>query len=452
MIPTSSHYWLQNANVPACLLSGTDTASINGQNREGLTVVHLEIQSGAIAQIIPATDDDFGETEVVNCQHGIVWPCFVDIHTHLDKAHIWPRSPNPDGTFKGALDTVLKDSAVYWTAEDLYRRMEFALKCSYAHGTQAIRTHLDSGGNLAKISWEVFNTLQTEWADRITLQAVSLVPLEDFLTPAGEKLADQVAAYGGVLGGVAYMNPEIDRQIDRVFTLAKERQLDLDFHTDENGDPNSITLRKVAIAAIRHQFNGQIVCGHCCSLALQDPVAVNQTLDLVKQARIGIISLPLCNLYLQDRQYTGVEVKVNQHLSIRQPITPRWRGITPVHELQQQGIPVAIASDNCRDPFYGFGDHDVLEVFNQGVRIAHLDHDYGNWPQVVTKIPAELMGLSKVGQLYVGQNADLILFKARSFSELLSRPQSDRVLLRKGKIVNRVLPDYRELDDIVIHV
>ncbi len=32
----------------------------------------------------------------------MVLPCFVDAHTHLDKGHIGPRSPNPDGTFAGA--------------------------------------------------------------------------------------------------------------------------------------------------------------------------------------------------------------------------------------------------------------------------------------------------------------------------------------------------------------
>jgi cytosine/creatinine deaminase len=25
------------------------------------------------------------------------------------------------------------------------------------------------------------------------------------------------------------------------------------------------------------------------------------------------------------------------------------------------GIPLALASDNCRDPFYGYGDHDLVE-------------------------------------------------------------------------------------------
>ncbi|UWU49795.1 hypothetical protein APLC1_4675 [Limnospira platensis C1] len=107
----------------------------------------------------------------------------MDLHTHLDKGHIWQRSPNPDGTFTGALNTAISDSEKYWTPEDIYQRMEFGLKCSYAHGTQAIRTHLDSAGKLTEISWEVLNSLREKWCDRLFLQAVSLVSLDYYLTP-----------------------------------------------------------------------------------------------------------------------------------------------------------------------------------------------------------------------------------------------------------------------------
>lgn len=436
MIPTLSNYWLKNAQIPLYFLTGE--AIKLTPNREGLGLIDLEISSGAITQIVPAGSLETGETPVIDLQKRQVWPCFVDLHTHLDKGHIWERSPNPDGTFQSALETIWMDQT-HWNAEDIYRRMEFGLKCSYAQGTKAIRTHLDSGINLANISWDVFKSLQQEWSDQLILQAVSLVTLEDYLTPAGEKLADKVAELGGILGGVAYMNPEIDQQIYRVFTLAKERGLDLDLHTDENGDLNSITLRKVAETALRHQFSGQIICGHCCSLSVQPPEEVNQTLNLVKQAGIGIVSLPMCNLYLQGRKYQN-NFKT---------CTPRWRGVTLLHELKQHEIPVAVASDNCRDPFYGFGDHDGLEVFKMAVRIAHLDHPYEDWPNIVTQTPANLMQLSSVGRIGIGLPADLIIFKGRSFSELLSRSQHDRIVLRNGQKIETELPDYAELDDLV---
>lgn len=430
MIQNLQNYWVKNAYVPASLLVKGDLA----QNREGLCLVDLEIAQGAIAQIVPAGTSAASDTQAIDCKRGQVWPCFVDMHTHLDKGHIWERSPNPDGTFASALETAKADSQKYWQAEDVYRRMEFGIKCSYAHGTKAMRTHIDSFGEQAAISLGVFKILQKEWVDQVTLQAVSLVTLDYYQTPEGIALADRIAEVGGILGGVVYMNPDLDAQLDTVFTLAKEWSLNLDFHTDENDEPNSICLQKVADAVLRHEFTGKVICGHCCSLAVQTPEVVAKTLDLVKQAGIGIVSLPMCNLYLQDRQPNR---------------TPRWRGVTLLQEIKQHGIPAAVASDNCRDPFYGFGDHDVLEVFTQAVRIAHLDMAYSDSPCAVTKTAADLMGLPNVGRIGVGLPADLILFKGRSFSELLSRPQHDRIVLRKGKPIDTTLPDYAELDDLV---
>jgi cytosine/creatinine deaminase len=425
----SDHYWLMNAHVPVGLL-----ADDLGNGKE-FAFVDLEIKDGTIAQIIPAGTVHDPAITSLDLRRGQVWSCFVDMHTHLDKGHIWQRSPNLSGTFQNALETVQKDCKTHWKSEDVYRRMEFSLECSYAHGTQAIRTHIDSANGQAEISLEVFRELRQQWRDRLTLQAVSLVSLDYFLTPEGEQLADQIAEVKGVLGGVLWMNDDLDTQLDRTFALAQERHLNLDFHTDENNDPNSITLRRVAEAALRHQFSGQIICGHCCSLAVQSPEEAAKTIALVKAANIGIVSLPMCNLYLQDRQPA--------------PRTPYWRGVTLLHELNQQGVSVAVASDNCRDPFYGFGDHDMHEVFTQAVRIAQLDAPYGNWCRTVTTTPADLMGLS-IGRIKVGTPADLILFKARYYSELLSRSQHDRIVLRNGKAIETELPEYSKLDDLVL--
>jgi cytosine/creatinine deaminase len=437
MMFDSPHYWLRNAHVPLSLIVGGSKWVTRKLPIDNLLLVDIEIEAGTIAAITAAgafdtyTFDGYNVPSV-DRHGGIVWPCFVDLHTHLDKGHTWNRAPNPDGTFASALKTVQKDAAKHWHEDDVYRRLEFGLKCSYAHGTKAIRTHIDAAGKLAKISFGVFQELQRHWHDRLILQAVSLVSLDYYLTPAGEKLADLVAAVGGILGGVAFSNPDLLAQIDRTFALAKARNLDLDFHVDETSDPDSRCLHAIAAATIKHRYKHRVVCGHCCSLAVQPEAEALATIELVKKAGIGIVSLPMCNLYLQDRVPKR---------------TPRWRGITLLHELKNAGVPVAIASDNCRDPFYGFGDHDGLEVFNQSARIAHLDRPYGDWVNSITQTPANLMGLPSVGRIGAGLPADLVLFKARSFSELLSRSQHDRTVLRDGLAIDTTLPDYAELDD-----
>ncbi|MCD8490149.1 MAG: cytosine deaminase [Desertifilum sp.] len=433
MVFNPQSYWITNAHVAVSLLASLDGLETVPRTREDLLLVDLEICQGKIAQIVP--QGDRAAAPSYNLRGGQVWPCFVDMHTHLDKGHIWPRSPNLDGTFETALNIVPQDSSKNWDFEDTYRRFEFGLKCSYAQGTKAIRTHIDSAGPQVPASWEVFKTLKQEWQDKIDLQGVTIMPLDIFLTPEGEQLADRVTEAGGMLGGVTLMNPDLDAQLDRVFSLAKERQLDLDFHVDESLNPDDISLRHVAAATLRHNFPGRVTCDHCCSLSVQDPQTVAKTIELVKEAEIAIVSLPMCNLYLQDRQSAE---------------TPRLRGVTLVRELKAAGVPVIFASDNCRDPFYGFGDHDMLEVFTQSVRIAHLDIPYGDWPQAVTLTPAKVMNLPEVGQIGVGLPADLVLFKGRNYSELLARSQHDRIVLRNGQPIDTTLPEYAELDDLMV--
>jgi cytosine/creatinine deaminase len=440
-VPDTAHYWLTNARIPLSLLTGEDAPKepipwlAAAPQWEDLVAVNLEIKGGVIASLVPAAAAPPSDAPTCDLHQGLVWPCFVDIHTHLDKGQTWHRTANPSGTFEQALSQIDKDRVQHWRSEDLYRRITFGLKCAYAHGTRALRTHLDALDDQAEVSFSVFRTLRQEWAGRMELQASCLVPIEAF-NQDQTALADLVAESGGILGAVAYINPSLDQQLDQIFRLAQERGLSLDFHADESLNPEDMALRHVAQAKLRHDFKGQVVCGHCCSLSVQQQVVAEETIRWVKQAEIGIISLPMCNLFLQDRQIGRM---------------PRYRGVTLLPELKAQGVPVALSSDNTRDVFYAYGDLDGVEIFTQAVRIGQLDRPLGDWPQAVTAIPAALMELETPGFLAVGQPANLIGFKARTLNEMLSRPQGDRIVLRQGKAIDTNPPDYAELDDLLGH-
>ncbi|HEY9022028.1 MAG TPA: cytosine deaminase [Paracoccaceae bacterium] len=414
-LPQAPRLRLDNLTVPACLI---------GQGA-GLTRIGLTIADGRIV-------DGPGDV-TVDMRGAMVFPGFTDMHTHLDKGHIWPRAANPDGSFMGALTTVSADREAHWTAEDVRRRMDFALRCAYAHGTTAIRTHLDSIAPQDSISWPIFREMRAEWAGRIALQASCLVGVDradmdgDFV-----KTADIVAASGGVLGMVTYPVPDIRERLRGFFRLASERGLEVDFHADETGDPDVATLRLIAETVLETGFDAPVTVGHCCSLAVQDAAECDRTLDLVAKAGLNIVSLPMCNLYLQARQ-TGR--------------TPRWRGLTVVHEMKARGINVSFASDNTRDPFYAYGDLDMLEVMREATRIGHLDHADPDWVNAFLANPARACGFA-APSLAPGAPADLVITRARDWSELFSRPQSDRIVLRAGRVIDRTLPDYAELDDL----
>jgi cytosine/creatinine deaminase len=424
-IPDTDTLLLRNASVPRALLA----ADLPGEG--DIARVDIALAQGRIVRIAPAGTI---EGDGVDLDRGMVWPCLTDLHTHLDKGHIWPRAANPDGSRAGALATVGADREANWSAEDVRTRMDFALRCAYAQGTRAIRTHLDSIGKQPWISWPVFREMREAWHGRIELQAVALFHPDAARDDAWlVRLADLVAESGGVLGGVPYMDGSETWFVERVFALAEERGLDLDFHVDETADPDARTLRVIAETAVRTRFHGRVVAGHCCSIARQPDAEANATLDRVADAGIAVVSLPMCNMYLQDRESGR---------------TPRWRGVTLLHEMRTRGIEVIVSSDNCRDPFYAYGDHDLLEVYREATRIAHLDHPVGDWPAAVAATPAEVAGFTG-GCVAEGATADLIVLRARTFNELLARPQTARTVLRAGRAIDTTLPDYRELDALL---
>ncbi len=429
-IPAAPRYVVANATIPGILLDDPP----GEPDADGLCTADIVVADGYVERVAPAGSEV--DAPRFDLDRGMAWPAFVDMHTHIDKGHIWPRQPNPDGTFMGALNAGGVDRAANWSADDVRRRMDFGLRAAYAHGTSLLRTHLDSVGPQHRISWPVFAGMRERWAGRIDLQAVSILAIEEFRNEAfADDLVATVTEHGGVLGAVTYMVSDLEHLVETMMHRAANRGLDLDFHVDETGDPAAHSLRVIADTALRTDFPGRIVAGHCCSLAMQPTAEAEATMERVAEAGIAVVSLPMCNMYLQDRSAGR---------------TPRWRGVTVIHELMAHDVPVAVASDNTRDPFYAYGDLDMIEVFREAVRIIHLDHPVSSWASLVARAPAAILGRGgDHGVIGAGRAADLVLFRARSWTELLSRPQSDRTVIRAGRAIDRTLPDYRELDDLV---
>ena len=149
MVLPSGAFTLKNVTVPAAIfgqrgdLISTDIGIVDGQ---------ISAPGG----------------KGIEMGEAMVLPAFVDCHTHLDKGHILPRAQNPDGTFVGALTSVREDH-LNWTSKDVRTRADFSIRCAYAHGTRAIRTHVDSMNGQYKRSWPVFAGLREQWANKVEL-------------------------------------------------------------------------------------------------------------------------------------------------------------------------------------------------------------------------------------------------------------------------------------------
>lgn len=420
-LPTHGHYLLRNARVPVSACRGL--ALRDAEPATGLATADIAVADGRIVAEVPGPAD-----HVADLRGRLVLPCFVDMHVHLDKAHTVSRTGMSSGGLPDAVRRSVADAANRDDA-DLAYRMRFSLRCAHAHGTGAIRTHLDTPETPAESpAWRVFEDLKQEWRGRIDLQAAALMSIERAEADDFFERARQVAAFGGVLGAFIAPAAASAARLERFLAAAGENGLDVDFHVDETLDPDARGVEAIADAVLRTGFAGRVTVGHCCSLATMDENAALAILDKVAAAGIHVVSLPLTNLFLMDRSSGR---------------TPRRRGLTLVQEMRHRAISVSFASDNVRDAFFPHGDFDMLEVLRMAVRAAHLEAAPQDWLASVTTAPAAAMGIA-APVLAPGRAADFVLYLARDWTELFSRPQADRIVVRDGAPLAPGLPDADE--------
>lgn len=373
--------------------------------------VDIDVADGLVSAIEPAAGRSTG----------VVLPLMADVHVHLDKAYTIERTDGPIEGLFDAIDLMARDKK-HWSAEDIRARAGRALEAAYRNGVFALRSHVDWNEAAVPVAWPVLNALREEWRGRVELQLASLSPA-DLLPEAGEGIATRVGRDGGVFGAFFYRNSDLPAKVDLAFRLAKANGLSLDFHVDEGLDLEADGFSEIVAATSRYRMAGKVVCGHACSLSLRDDETLARTLRSAAEAGVALTALPTTNLYLQDR------------IGGR---SPRRRGIAPIKEARAAGMTVMLGVDNCRDPFYPYGDYDPLAVLRLAASTAHIEP--GAWLDAITSLPAAFCAVPAPA-IAVGEAADFIWFEASDFSDLISRPDASRVVFRAGRMIT--LPSRR---------
>jgi cytosine deaminase len=351
-----------------------------------------------------------------------VLPGLVDAHTHLDKAFTLARMGAVKPGLLGAIDAMMVDRQS-WTPADVRARASRALQWAHEAGTVHLRTHCDWWEPEAQpLAWNVLRELAQEWAGRLVLERVALIPLHLYAErDTALRLARSVAASGpgALLGGFVHSTNWNPQALRHLFEAAQIHGLNVDLHVDEELQPGAQGLATTAALLQALRFEGHVVCGHSCALAAQDEATALATLDAVAQCPVTLVTLPITNLLLQDA-VTGR--------------TPRQRGLTLVKEAHARGIPLLIASDNVQDPFCPVGSFDPLEALATGVLAAQLDAPFDRWSEALCR--ADWLGRgAQALPLSPGSSADLIVFHQADHWGFPSRAQS-RLVLRQGRVAS----------------
>ncbi len=391
--------------------------------------VDIFIENGLITNISKGTQNGHQNREgkIIEAEGSLVTESFISPHIHLDKAMIGDIiEPNLSGTLWEAIEKTWNVKRNYTTG-DISKRACHCIDEQIKFGVTHIRTHadIDTIGGLKTLKGLL--EAKKTYKDIIDIQIVAF-PQEGILKDEGTKelLFKAMESGADVLGGMPHneLTPDdSNRHIEILFDIAKTFNVDIDSHTDETDDPNSRTLQYLAAETIREQYHGRVTVDHICSLSAQDDYYAARIIDLVKTARINVITNPGTNMVLQGRLDTGAQ-RV---------------GITRVKELLEAEVNVTCGQDCINDPFYPFGKGDMLEVANLLGHAAKMTRfeDLSSLYDMITYNAAKTMRISN-HKLEVGAPANLvILHGVQSIYEAIRKTPPARTTIRRGKVISK---------------
>jgi cytosine deaminase len=226
-----------------------------------------------------------------------------------------------------------------------------------------------------------------------------------------------------VVGGIPHFERTMEEGATSVRDLARiaaERGLMLDLHCDETDDPQSRHVETLAAEVSRHGLGGRAAGSHLTSMHSMDNYYVSKLIPLIAESGLCAIPNPLINIMLQGRHDTF----------------PKRRGLTRVKEMQAAGITVGWGQDCVRDPWYGLGTGDMLDVAFMGLHVAQMSSpaEMRRCFDMVTVENARIMRLADYG-LRAGARADVVVLDAGNPVEAV-RLRPDRLaVIARGKVV-----------------
>jgi cytosine/creatinine deaminase len=378
--------------------------------------VDLAIAGGRILDTAPAGEK---ARETIDVGGRLVTPGLVEAHMHLDKALLLDRV---SGSAETAADAIRLTGLAKrdFTADDIGARARRVLDLAVAAGTTAMRAHVEVDPIVGLMGMETMLALKREYAPAVDLQLCAFAQEGILQAPPTESLLRHALEMGAdLVGGCPYNDTDASRHIEIVFALAAEFEVDADFHVDFTDEPEHLHVREIIRQTIRAGWQGRVAVGHLTELAALPAAEQAAVIAALAGARIGVISLPLTDLYLMGRR---------DERNVR-------RGLTPIRRLLEAGVPVALASNNVRNPFTPIGTADPAHLTFVGAVAAHMGTRelMRDLVATITSHPARILNLRDYG-CGAGCRADLVVWECERLEEIVMALPPRRLVVKAGRV------------------
>jgi cytosine deaminase len=383
-------------------------------------IVDIGVMGGKIADIRPGLA---AEGETIDLSGRLVSSGLIETHIHLDKSCILDRCKADKGDLEEAIGEVARVKKAF-TPEDVYARGKKTLEKSILNGTTHMRTQLEVDPGIGLRGLEGVRALVSEYKWAIDIE-ICIFPQEGLLNnPGTDGLIVQALGQGGsVVGAAPYTDSSPHGQIDRIFEIAREFDIDIDMHLDFGPDPDNLDLLYVCDQTEKYKYGGRVAIGHVTKLSGAPPALFERCATRMADAGVALTVLPSTDLYLMGRH-------MNHSV---------MRGVAPSHKALHHGVNCSLSTNNVLNPFTPFGDCSLVRMANLYANICQVGAkgDIRECFNMISSRSAKLMNLKDYG-LTPGCFADIVVLDAQSVEEAVAELAPVLFVFKRGhKTVSR---------------
>jgi cytosine/creatinine deaminase len=379
-------------------------------------LVDIGVAAGRIAVIAPALA---AAGPALDVGGRLVSAGLVETHIHLDKTRIIDRCTVSAGTVQEAVAQTAAAKRAF-TEEDIYARARQTLEKCIANGTMLIRTHVEIDPGIRFRGFDAVRQLAKDYAWAVEIE-ICAFPQEGMIANPGteELLAAALGNGAQVLGAVPYIDSDPRGQIDRIFALAREHDVDIDMHLDLGDTPDGMDIEYVCDATERFGYGGRVAVGHVTRLSTAPAERAAAIARRLAQTGVAVTVLPSTDLYLSGRQ---------QDHSV-------LRGVTAAHKLLAAGVNCSLSTNNVLNPFTPYGDASLIRMANLYANVCHVSRadDLAECFAMLTARSARLMRRQDYG-IAVGRPADLVVFDCRDAKSAVAELAQPLCGFKRGRL------------------
>lgn len=381
----------------------------------GAEAVDIGIADGRIVAVEPAIAADAASYDAGG---RLACAGLIETHIHLDKSRIIdrcaPQSRRDLSPVKGV--TPLKRTM---TVEDVRARAAQTLEQCILHGTTRMRTQVEVDPAIGLRGFEGVQSLIDDYRWAIDIE-ICVFPQEGLISYPGteELLVESLRRGARVIGGAPRYDTDPAGQIERIFALAREFDVDIDMHLDVGHSAEAMDIHRVRALTEKYKRGGRVVVGHMAKLSLLPPDRLTALARDLADAGIAVTVLPTTDLFLMGR---------DQDHSVR-------RGVADANHLVQHGVNCSLSSNNILNPATPYGDCSLIRIANLYANVLQIDRpeQLRECFHMLTARSARLLNQPDYG-LAPGRPADIVIINARTPEQAVAEIAQPMAAFKRGR-------------------